>query len=261
MNGLAMYAATQPTLYSELITRHAPLVKRIACHLINRLPANVQLEDLIQAGMIGLLEASRNYDQGQGASFETYAGIRIRGSMLDEIRKNDWAPRSVHRKARMVAKAVREIEHIQGRDARDHEIAASLGITLAEYYAILQDASSNKVLSFEDIGIGDESLLDNMSDNSPGIVDGLQREDMQRIVSEAIAGLPERERLVMALYYDEELNLREIGAVMGVSESRVSQIHSQAVIRLQARLTTRGSEAEDIYSTISDTKRSSYSQK
>lgn len=244
MNGLAMYAAAQPAFQDDLVEQHAPLVKRIACHLINRLPANVQLEDLVQAGMIGLLEASRNYDIRQGASFETYAGIRIRGSMLDEIRKNDWAPRSVYRKSRMVAEAVREIENRVGRDARDDEIAQALAISLQEYYKILQDSSYHKVLSFEDMGIGEESLLDNLSDGAPGIVDGLQREDMKRIVAEAIAGLPERERLVMALYYDEELNLREIGAVMGVSESRVSQIHSQAVIRLQARMTNRSSEDE-----------------
>ncbi len=240
MNGVALYAAAQPmNCYDDVVERHAPLVKRIAYHLMSRLPASVQLEDLIQAGMIGLLEASRNYDETQGASFETYAGIRIRGSMLDEIRKNDWAPRSVHRKARMVAEAVRGIENAHGRDARDHEIAEELGISLDDYYHILQEANSHKVMSVEDIGVGDESYLDNMSDNAPGIVDGLQREDLQRLLGEAIAGLPERERLVMALYYDEELNLREIGAVMGVSESRVSQIHSQAVIRLQARMAVR----------------------
>ncbi len=246
MNGLAMYAATQPTVeHNDLVTQHASLVKRIGCHLINRLPASVQLEDLIQAGMIGLLEASRNYDAGQGASFETYAGIRIRGSMLDEIRKNDWAPRSVHRKAREVAAAVREIEHEFGRDARDTEIAKTLDMTLPEYYKILQDNSYHKILSFEDMGTGEDSMLDNVSNYDPSILDGLQRDDVRRIVSAAIAGLPERERLVMALYYDEELNLREIGAVMGVSESRVSQIHSQAVIRLQARMSNR-SEAEKL---------------
>jgi len=242
MNGIAMYAAvTQPLKKDDLVEKHASLVKRIACHLINRLPASVQLEDLIQAGMIGLLEASRKYDETQGASFETYAGIRIRGSMLDEIRKNDWAPRSVHRKARMVAEAVRNIEHEQGRDARDVEIAETLEMSLEDYYKILQDSCYHKVLSFEDMGSSEDtsSMLDNVSDNAPGIVDGLQNEDVRRVLTEAIAGLPERERLVMALYYDDELNLREIGAVMGVSESRVSQIHSQAVIRLQARMSMR----------------------
>ncbi len=240
MNGIAAYAQTQPNYTSDIVERHAPLVKRIACHLINRLPACVQLEDMIQAGMIGLLEASGKYDETQGASFETYAGIRIRGSMLDEIRKNDWAPRSVHRKAREVAEAVREIENQHGRDARDIEIAETLDMSLGEYYKILQDNSYHKVLSVDDTSvITGETMLDSMSDNAPGILDGMHKDDMQRLLSDAIAGLPERERLVMALYYDEELNLREIGAVMGVSESRVSQIHSQAIIRLQSRMSNR----------------------
>lgn len=236
-NGIAAYTTQQASYTDEIIERHAPLVKRIACHLINRLPACVQLEDMVQAGMIGLLEASGKYDETQGASFETYAGIRIRGSMLDEIRKNDWAPRSVHRKAREVAEAVREIENEHGRDARDIEIAETLDMSLGEYYKILQDNSYHKVLSVDDTSVvTGESMLDSMSDNAPGILDGMHKDDMQRLLAEAIAGLPERERLVMALYYDEELNLREIGAVMGVSESRVSQIHSQAIIRLQARM-------------------------
>lgn len=240
MNGIAAYAQQQPDYTSDMVERHAPLVKRIACHLINRLPACVQLEDMVQAGMIGLLEATGKYDETQGASFETYAGIRIRGSMLDEIRKNDWAPRSVHRKAREVAEAVRTIEHEHGRDARDIEIAETLEMSLGEYYKILQDNSYHKVLSVDDTSINTgETMLDSMSDNAPGILDGMHNDDLQRLLSDAIAGLPERERLVMALYYDEELNLREIGAVMGVSESRVSQIHSQAIIRLQSRMTHR----------------------
>ncbi len=240
MNGIAAYAQQQPNYTSEMVERHAPLVKRIACHLINRLPASVQLEDMVQAGMIGLLEATGKYDETQGASFETYAGIRIRGSMLDEIRKNDWAPRSVHRKAREVAEAVRIIENEHGRDARDIEIAETLDMSLGEYYKILQDNSYHKVLSVDDTSINTgETMLDSMSDNAPGILDGMHKDDLQRLLSDAIAGLPERERLVMALYYDEELNLREIGAVMGVSESRVSQIHSQAIIRLQSRMSNR----------------------
>lgn len=236
MNGLAMYTGVMAGNDNDLVTKHAPLVKRIAYHLMSRLPPSVQADDLIQAGMIGLLEASRNYDAKQGASFETYAGIRIRGAMLDEIRKNDWAPRSVHRKARKVAEAVRKIEHQKGRDARDSEVAQELGMSLEEFHQMLQDASGYLVLSFDDVGNDDESLASQISDNAPGPFEGLQREDFKKNLAEAIAGLPERERLVMTLYYDEELNLREIGAVLGVSESRVSQIHSQALLRLQARL-------------------------
>ena len=235
MNGLAMYTNMNRS-NDDLVTQHAPLVKRIAYHLMSRLPPSVQADDLIQAGMIGLLEASRNYDAKQGASFETYAGIRIRGAMLDEIRKNDWAPRSVHRKARKVAEAVRKIENEKGRDARDNEVAEALEMSLEEYHQVLQDASGYLVLSFDDMGVDDEALASQSSYRSPSPVEGLQREDFKRSLEESIAGLPERERLVMTLYYDEELNLREIGAVIGVSESRVSQIHSQALLRLQARL-------------------------
>ncbi|MDX1252218.1 MAG: RNA polymerase sigma factor FliA [Gammaproteobacteria bacterium] len=236
MNGLAMYNNEKSPDREDVITKHAPLVKRIAYHLMSRLPPCVQADDLIQAGMIGLLEASRNYDVTQGASFETYAGIRIRGAMLDEIRKNDWAPRSVHRKARKVAEAVRIIENSKGRDARDNEVAEVLQMTVEEYHQMLQDANGYLVMSFDDLGMDDEATAAQFADKSPGILEGLQREDFKKNLAEAISGLPERERLVMALYYDEELNLREIGAVLGVSESRVSQIHSQALIRLQSRL-------------------------
>lgn len=246
MNTLATYAQASQKGYDDLVSRHAPLVKRIAFHLMNRLPPSVQAEDLIQAGMIGLLEASRNYDPSQGASFETYAGIRIRGAMLDEIRRSDWTPRSVHRKARQVADAMREVENETGRDARDVEVAKTLGISLDEYHHILQDASGSRIFSYEELsevgevvpaeggmghaGRGKNSLLD-----SP--VDGLEKENFKGALADAIASLPERERLVIALYYDEELNLREIGQVLGVSESRVCQIHSQAALRLRARLT------------------------
>ncbi|MBL4851016.1 MAG: RNA polymerase sigma factor FliA [Gammaproteobacteria bacterium] len=238
MNGAAMYASVKSngSEQNEVIVRHASLVKRIAYHLIGRLPASVQADDLIQAGMIGLLEAARNYDASQGASFETYAGIRVRGAMLDEIRKGDWVPRSVHRKAREMAKAVREIEHKQGRDARDHEVAEAMELDLNAYYKVLQDVSGHRVLSFEDIGVDEDAMSSLVADKSTNPDQGLLVEDFKRCLAEGISGLPERERLVLTLYYDEELNLREIGAVIGVSESRVSQIHSQALIRLKARM-------------------------
>ena len=238
MNGLAMYATQQESTQDELVTKYAPLVKRIAYHLISRLPPSVQADDLIQSGMIGLLEATRNYDPSQGASFETYAGIRIRGAMLDEIRRTDWTPRSVHRKARKVAEVVRIIENREGRDARDSEVAAELGIGLDEYHRILQDASGCRIFSFNDPEVTGEDPDDSMPDAKPdGPLDHIQHNDFQTLLAGSIAGLPERERLVMALYYDEELNLREIGQVLGVSESRVCQIHGQALIRLRARMT------------------------
>jgi RNA polymerase sigma factor for flagellar operon FliA len=221
---------------NELVELHAPLVKRIAYHLMSRLPASVQADDLIQAGMIGLIEASRKFDPEQGASFETYAGIRIRGSMLDEIRRTDWTPRSVHRKAREVAEAVRKIENEKGRDARDVEVAAVMGLELDDYHKILQDSTGCRIFSFEDPGtIGEDGF--NGSGRQPNQpLENLQKSDFKSGLADAIKGLPERERLVMALYYDEELNLREIGDILGVSESRVCQIHGQALIRLRARM-------------------------
>jgi RNA polymerase sigma factor for flagellar operon FliA len=223
--------------YNALIIHHSPLVKRIAYHLMSRLPPSVQQDDLVQAGMIGLLEALRNYDATQGASFQTYARIRIRGAMLDEIRKNDWAPRSVHRKARMVAEVVRKIEHDTGRDARDQEIAKGLEVSLEDYHRLLQESSGHKVFSYDELDVESHGGAEAFTPRVKGPLEGLQSEDFKQSLADAIAGLPERERLVMTLYYDEELNLREIGSILGVSESRVCQIHSQAAIRLQSRMT------------------------
>ncbi|HED16400.1 MAG TPA: RNA polymerase sigma factor FliA [Gammaproteobacteria bacterium] len=247
MNGYAMYATTDETANNDLVTQHVTLVNRIAYHMVSRLPANVQVDDLVQAGMIGLLEAARNYNPSQGASFETYAGIRIRGSMLDEIRRLDWTPRSVHRKVRMVSEAVRQIENEKGRDARDHEVAEALELTLEEYHKILQDATGCRVFSFEDMNSMGEDHESGMSGSDDGPLECLQDEDFKKNLSHSISGLPERERLVMSLYYDEELNLREIGEVLGVSESRVCQIHGQALIRLRARMQEwfPGNEGQD----------------
>ncbi|ALO46323.1 RNA polymerase sigma factor FliA [Pseudohongiella spirulinae] len=231
------YQEAQMADANELVNRHAPLVKRIAHHLLMRMPSSVQLDDLVQSGMIGLLEAARKYDMSKGASFETYAGIRIRGAMLDEIRKGDWAPRSVHRKSRQVADAVKAVESRTGTDAKDHEVAEELGIDLETYYAILQDASGSRLFSFDDLtGGGDDGNLDTLAGEADGPAHELQDETFREHLAQAIEGLPEREKLVLALYYDEELNLKEIGEVLGVSESRVSQIHSQAALRLRSRL-------------------------
>ena len=236
MKNSAVKVAVDYKTSNELVVLHEPLVKRIAYHLMSRLPASVQADDLIQAGMIGLIEASRKFDPEQGASFETYAGIRIRGSMLDEIRRTDWTPRSVHRKAREVAEAVRKIENEKGRDARDVEVAEIMGLDLAEYHKILQDATGCRIFSFEDPGTLGEDSFSQAARQPNQPLDNLQNDDFKKGLANAIKGLPERERLVMALYYDEELNLREIGDILGVSESRVCQIHGQALIRLRARM-------------------------
>jgi RNA polymerase sigma factor for flagellar operon FliA len=219
-----------------LVIQHAELVKRIAYHLAGRLPASVEVSDLIQAGMLGLLEAAANYTADRGASFETYAGIRIRGAMLDALRKLDWAPRSVHRKARAAAAAIREIEAEFGREARDSEIAAKMGVSLEEYHRIAQDAASCRVASLDDATGDEESLLGRVEDEGADPFLDATEQGFRAALASAIKELPERERLVMSLYYDDELNLKEIGAVLKVTESRVCQLHGQALVRLKARL-------------------------
>jgi RNA polymerase sigma factor for flagellar operon FliA len=244
MTGSNMYSDAQGITPAVLLERYSPLVKRIAHHLLGRLPSSVQVDDLIQAGVIGLLEAARNYDASKGASFETYAGIRIRGSMIDEVRRGDWAPRSVHRNSRRVQEAMRRLEKRLGRDATDQEIASEMGVPLAEYQSIAHDSLSSKLFSFDDLGSDDDHPVDYVPSDAPTPAQGVQRDVLRQQLAKAISDLPERERLVLALYYHEELNLKEIGQVIGVSESRVSQIHSQAALRLRAKLT--GWEAGDL---------------
>jgi RNA polymerase sigma factor for flagellar operon FliA len=213
----------------ELVLRHAELVKRIAYHLAGRLPPSVEVDDLIQAGMLGLLEAASHYAANRGASFETYAGIRIRGAMIDALRKLDWAPRSVHRKARTVAAAVQQIERETGRDARDVEIAQRMGVSLEEYHSIVRDAASCRLATLDDATAADTAdASDPFRETS--------EDRFRQALSQAIDSLPERERLVMSLYYTDGLNLKEIGAVLKVTESRACQLHGQALLRLKARL-------------------------
>ncbi len=237
MKGAAMYATMQAGSADDMVIQHVPLVKRIAYHLMGRLPDSILVDDLIQAGMIGLLEAVKKYDQSQGASFETYAGIRIRGSMLDEVRRSDWTPRSVHKKSRMVSEAIRDIENTLGRDAKDTDIAEHLGVDLVEYNKMLQDSVGCKTLSVEELSESGDHNFKNAETMGENPDELFEQDKFRQALAQAIKGLPERERLVVSLYYDEELNLREIGKVLDVSESRVSQISSQAMLRLRSRLT------------------------
>lgn len=221
---------------TELVEQHATLVKRIAYHLIARLPHTVDVDDLIQAGMMGLLDAAKHYNESQGASFETYAGIRVRGSMLDEIRRNDWAPRSVHKKARDIADVIQQIEQQQGRHAHDDEIAKALNISIEDYHQQLHESSGHQLFSLDEFNDSDETHAQPITAELSGPVDSLQTEGFESALAQAIKTLPDRERILMGLYYNEELNLKEIGEVLGVSESRVSQLHSQTVIRLRSKL-------------------------
>lgn len=232
---LDLYKSNQADA-DQLVRDQTPLVKRIALHLLGRLPDFVQLDDLMQSGMIGLLEAAAKYDPAHGASFETYAGIRIRGAIVDEIRRGDWVPRSVHRNARRVAQAIRKVEEREGRSAQDKEIAAALEMTLDAYFSCVSDASSGRLFSLDEMEESGESpsLVSESEEADP--FGALQSSSFRQGLARAIDGLPERERLVLSLYYQDELNLKEIGAVLGVSESRVSQIHSQAALRLKARM-------------------------
>ena len=234
MNTYSNVAASSAYSSEDLVMQHVDLVKRIAQHLAARLPSSVDIDDLLQAGMVGLLEAAGNFDPSRGASFETYAGIRIRGAMLDDIRKHDWTPRSVHHKYRQVTDAINSIEAETGRAASGEEIARRMGISIEEYHKILADSASSRLFSL------DETLEEPAFAHKPPSSDtalperDLYQSQFRDSLAAAIEQLPERERLVLSLYYERELNLKEIGKVLDVSESRVCQIHGQAVMRLRA---------------------------
>ena len=233
-----MYNAAGQINKDQLVQRFAPLVKRIAYHLMARLPSSVQVDDLVQNGMMGLLDAINRFEAGMGAQFETYAAQRIRGAMLDGLRENDWLPRSLRRDFRRIEVAIAQLEQEHGRAPSEQELATALGMTLADYQKMLQDARGHQLISFEDlVEDGDEDFLErHLTDHSCEPSKILEDESLRRLLVDGIEALPEREKLMMALYYEQDFNLREIGEVMGVTESRVCQLHTHVVARLRARI-------------------------
>ncbi|MFN4065521.1 FliA/WhiG family RNA polymerase sigma factor [Azoarcus communis] len=233
-----MYDAEGHLDTDHLVVSYAPLVKRIAYQLMAKLPASVEVEDLIQNGMMGLLDAINRYEEGMGAQFETYAVQRIRGAMLDGLRDNDWVPRSLRRDMRRIESAIHMLEQQNGRSPSETELAEALGMPLAEYQQMLQEARGHQLVYFDDFvhEEGEDYLERHLGEHESNPLDLLETADTRSVLVKAIEALPEREKLVMALYYDEELNLREIGEVLGVTESRVCQLHSQAVARLRVQV-------------------------
>lgn len=233
-----MYTASGLSDKEQCLKEYAPLVKRIAHLMMVKLPNSVEVDDLIQVGMMGLLEAAGRYDELRGAQFETYAAQRIRGAMLDELRGTDWLPRSLRRDMRRIEAAVHRLQQSLGRAPVESEIAKELGISLSEYQQMLLESRGAQLIYYEDFqGEGDEDFFErHATDDDENPLALLQDDRFRAALIKAIDQLPERERLMMALHYEQDLNLREIGEVMGVTESRVCQLHSQAVARLRSSL-------------------------
>lgn len=227
----------------QLVSEYAPLIKYIAQKIAARLPANIELDDLISSGVIGLMDAMEKYDSSRDNKFKTYAEFRIRGAILDELRAQDWVPRSVREKAKVLEKCYARIEQRNGRQASDEEVCAELQITQSEYHDLLNQVRSVSLLSYDDIAHfskADKRALHGAGDGG-GVRSATPFSEInvafiKRTVSEAIHDLPEKQRLVLSLYYYEDLNLKEIGRVLDVTESRVSQLHTQAILRLKAKL-------------------------
>jgi RNA polymerase sigma factor for flagellar operon FliA len=225
----------------EILTRHLPLVKQVVQRLAVRKPPHIDIDDLVSWGIVGLLDAIKKYDPGKEASFATYAQFRIRGAILDHLRSLDWVPRSVRQKASLLEKTCRQLENALGRPPSEEEIAGALGVGLKEYQGLLSKVGEMSLFSLEDLGFGtgEERLeigdhLETSNGNDP--LATLLTQERIDIVADAIGRLPERERLVVTLYYHEELTMKEVGAVLGLTESRVSQVHSQAMLRLRGNL-------------------------
>lgn len=234
-----MYTARGTLDRSAAVKHYAPLVRRLAAQMMARLPSNVEMDDLVQAGMIGLMDALGRFEAGHGAQFETFATQRIRGAMIDELRGGDWMPRSVRRNQRSIDTAIHSVEQRLGRPASENEVAAEMGLSLGDYQQLLGDAHGAQLVYLDELGGADseDSFLDrHAGDTEADPLNVLGDVRFKGALVKAIEGLPEREKQVMGMYYEHDMNLKEIGAVLGVTESRVCQLHSQAVSRLRAKL-------------------------
>ena len=233
-----MYTATGISDKEQCLKEFAPLVKRIAHFMMLKLPNSVQVDDIIQAGMIGLLDAAGRYDELRGAQFETYASQRIRGAMLDELRGADWLPRSMRSDMRKIEAAINRAQQRLGKSPVESDIAKEMDMSLPDYQQLLQDARGAQLMYYEDFHhANDEDFFEHYeTDGSSNPLEVLKDERFRGALVKAIENLPEREKLLMAMHYEQDMNLREIGEVLGVGESRVCQLHSQAVARLRSML-------------------------
>ena len=234
-----MYTAQGHLDRDALIRKHTPLVRQLAHHMMGKLPASVEVDDLIQAGLIGLSEALSRFVDNQGVQFETFAGQRIRGAMIDELRQNDWVSRGVRKSQKDIEKAVHNLENLLGRSPSETEIANKLDLTLREYQTLLGKVQGSQLLYLEDIaGEGsDEGFLDrHMVDHTGDPMHLLRNQRLRRALVEAIKNLPEREQQIMSMYYEKDMSLKEIAAVLGVTESRVCQLHTQSIARLRSKM-------------------------
>ncbi|HEY1394242.1 MAG TPA: RNA polymerase sigma factor FliA [Methylibium sp.] len=234
-----MYTAKGRLDINAMLQQYSPLVRRLAHQMIAKLPANVEIDDLIQVGMIGLSDALSRFDTAQGVQFETFATQRIRGAMLDELRGSDYLSRGTRKQQRSIETAVHKLEQKLGRAPQESEIAKEMGVTLAEYQDLLGKVRGTQLVYLEDMSgeDGDADYLDrHVADEGENPLSLLQDRRMREALVEAIKGLPEREQYVMSMYYEHDMNLKEIAAVLGVTESRVCQLHSQTIARLRVKL-------------------------
>jgi RNA polymerase sigma factor FliA len=233
-----MYTSSGTVDKQQHLEKFAPLVKRIAHHMMSRLPGSVEADDLVQVGMMGLMEALNRYEEMPGAQFETYAQQRIRGAMLDELRQLDWLPRGARRTMRQIEAAVNALQQRLGRSPTEKEIAGELRVSIGDYHQMLLDARGAQLVHYEDFTDSDDDdfLERNCAATGADPLANLLDGDLRHALIGAIGGLPEREKTLMGLYYEQEMNFKEIGAILGVSESRICQIHSQAIARLRSVL-------------------------